>query len=227
MVEERRYTDDEVEQIFRSAASPAIRGRDLPARSGLTLADLQAIGQEVGISPEGIAEAAARVGRRPAPVPGRTLFGMPISVGRTVDLPRAPTDREWSVLLGELREVFQAHGRESTSLDARSWRNGNLHVVVEPTERGYRLRLATRKGDATATVALGLFAALVTVVLLLSGGTEEVIRATLFALASIGALSYNAVRLPRWASERTEQMEYIASRAIELTSAGVELPTER
>lgn len=218
MADERRYTDEEVEEIFRSAASAAPREPDLPARSGPTLAELQAIGSEVGIPPAQIAEAAARLDRRPAPLPRRTVLGMPMSVGRTVDLPRAPTDREWSILVGELREVFQAHGRESAGAGARSWHNGNLRVVVEPTEAGYRLRMATRKRDAAASTGIGVFFIAMAILLLLGfdGGSNELFAPLVLALVSAGALTYNAVRLPRWASEREEQMEYVAGRALAL-----------
>ncbi|HEX2191416.1 MAG TPA: hypothetical protein VHG51_21065 [Longimicrobiaceae bacterium] len=217
MTDDRRYTDEEVEEIFRSAAADTKPGRDLPARSGLTLAELQAIGREVGMPPEQIAEAAARLDRRPAPLPRRKILGMPVSVGRTVELPRAPTDREWSIVVGELREVFQAHGRESAGPGSRSWRNGNLHAVVEPTVSGYRLRMGTRKSDAAASAAMGVFLAVAAVLLLLGmDDAGELLTPVLLALVAVGTVSFNAVRLPAWASEREEQMEYVAGRMLAL-----------
>ena len=67
MSDERRYTDDEVAEIIQAASTPVVPREDLadptPA-TGLTLDQLQAIGREVGIAPERIAQAAAALDRR-------------------------------------------------------------------------------------------------------------------------------------------------------------------
>ena len=219
-MEERRYTDDEVAEILRLAASSTSRSEHVAGSHGLTLSELAAIGEEVGIPSEQIARAAASLEMDRRRLPQRTVLGIPIAVGQTVDLPRAPTDREWSILLGEIREMFQASGRESSTTVSRNWRNGNLHFVVEPTETGYRLRMGTRKSDAPAGLSLAFFF-LVTALLLLfirDGGTDDLFLSVLFASMAVGAVSLNAVRLPRWAAEREEQMKYIAERAIQLLS---------
>jgi hypothetical protein len=135
-----------------------------------------------------------------------------------VELPRAPTDREWELLLAELRQTFGAHGKEVSHGELRAWRNGNLHAYVEPTESGQRLRLGTTKGDAVSMGWLGiggLLAGLVMFVfaLLFGEGADGVEAALLFAAMGIFVLAVNALRLPRWAQEREEQMEYIATRA--------------
>ena len=116
---------------------------------GLTLAELQAIGHEVGLPPERIFEAASALDRRREVPPSRTSLGVPISVGLTVDLPRAPTDREWDMLVAELRTTFRARGRVESTGGSRQWVNGNLHAYVEPTQSGYRLRMGTLKGNAS------------------------------------------------------------------------------
>lgn len=213
MTDERRYSDDEVAAIFEAAAS----SRGLASADGLSLAELQAIGGEAGIAPEWIAHAAAALDLRGATAPRRTYLGMPVSVGRTVALPRAPTDREWELLLAELRETFGAHGKDRSSGGLRAWTNGNLHAYVEPTEAGHRLRLGTTKSNAAALGGLGaaaLLVGLVMAVFLLATG--ELGDASLFSvIAALGAAitGANALRLPRWAQEREEQMEHIAARA--------------
>jgi hypothetical protein len=218
LTDERRYSDEEVEEIFRSAASDPVGRHGLPAREGLTIADLQAIGREVGMSPEQIAAAAARLDRRSVPAPRSTVLGMPIGVGRTVDLPRAPTDREWSILVTELREIFAAHGREGSAAGIRSWNNGQLRVVIEPTESGYRLRMRTRKTDAMPMMAVGLLFVLLAILSLLGAEGAGIGESIFMALAGMGALSFNAVRLSSWASVRSEQMERIAARTVDLLS---------
>jgi hypothetical protein len=221
---ERRYDDDEVAAIFEAAASPqASRGRALAAADGLSLAELQVIGGEAGIAPERIADAAAALDQRGGAAPRRTYLGMPVSVGRTVDLPRAPTDREWELLLAELRETFGAHGKDRSSGGLRAWTNGNLHAYVEPTEAGYRLRLGTTKGNAVALGRVGVAALLpslvMTVYLLATGELGDGSIFSVVAALSAAGLGANALRLPGWAQEREEQMEHIAARARTLIAA--------
>lgn len=219
MSDARRYGDDEVAAIFQAAAKdggPA--GRALPSPAGLTLAELQAIGGEVGIAPARIAEAAAALDVRGGATARRTSLGLPLSVGRTVELPRAPTDREWEMLVSQLRETFGAHGRDRSEGGLRAWRNGNLHAYVEPTEEGHRLRLGTLKGDGVALERLGLLglvmAVVMTVVVLAMGeGLDDAVIGGMLALFGVVALGSNALRLPRWAREREQQMEQIAARA--------------
>jgi hypothetical protein len=66
MTEERRYGEDEVSEIFEAAAAarPSSGSAHPPSVRGLTLAELQEIGMEVGAAPDRIADAAARVDRR-------------------------------------------------------------------------------------------------------------------------------------------------------------------
>ncbi|HEX2209982.1 MAG TPA: hypothetical protein VHG93_20065, partial [Longimicrobium sp.] len=76
MMDERRYEEEEIAEIFEAAASPrASEGRALAPASGLSLAELQAIGGEVGIAPERIAEAAAALDVRGGGAPRRTYLG--------------------------------------------------------------------------------------------------------------------------------------------------------
>lgn len=219
MSDERRYGDDEVSRIFETATTtPPARSRAVAAREGLTLAELQSIGGEVGIAPERIAEAAAALERGGAPARRRTQLGLPVSVGRTVELPHAPTDREWQLLLAELRETFGAHGKDRSSGDLRAWTNGNLHAYVEPTEAGHRLRLGTTKGNGLAINRMGMVMMLVALALFLvamatGGTTDDIELAGMLGLIGVGALGANALRLPGWAREREEQMEHIAARA--------------
>jgi hypothetical protein len=219
MSDERRYRDEEIAEIFEAAATAHDPGqRSLPPADGLTLAELQAIGREVGLAPERIADAATAVDRRRGALPRRKDLGMPISVSRTVDLPRAPTDREWSLLVAEMRDTFNARGRDRSSGELREWAVGNLHAYVEPTEDGYRFRLRTLKGNALALNRMGVAGMAVglvmLVVLFLQGAlAQELFLPMLFALMGAAALASNAVRLPGWAQEREQQMEYIAARA--------------
>jgi hypothetical protein len=221
LTNERRYRDEEIAHIFDAAATP-LSSRVSPGPSpssgeGLTLAELQDIGREVGVSPERIVEAASALDHRRA-LPRRTNLGMPISVGRSVELPRAPTDREWGMLVAELRETFNAQGREGSRGDLREWSNGNLSAHIEPTEGGYRLRLRTLKGDGLATNRVGISILLVALLILglalFEGGDDTLLQTSLFfGLMGAGVLGFNALRLQGWAREREEQMDNVAARA--------------
>lgn len=215
----RRYDDDEVAEILARATRVA---RALPtepsgAPAGLSLGELQAIGSEVGISPERIAQAAEDLDRKalvPAP---RTLLGTPRSVARIVPLERPLDDEEWERLVAELRATFGAMGKLSVQGSLRTWRNGNLQAHVEPEGEGWRLRLQTLKGDAGPAAGMGVVFALVgALILVLSmvGGIDT--RSAVLALAFMGAglaqLGYLRITLPRWAEERATQMEALAER---------------
>jgi hypothetical protein len=67
---ERRYTDDEVAEIFASASEreQAARGQ-LPSAEGLTLAELQKIGGEAGLAPDLVAQAARSLDEPRPPAP--------------------------------------------------------------------------------------------------------------------------------------------------------------
>lgn len=224
MTGERRYDDEEVRQIFDAAARPGETALSSGSPSdGMTLAELQDIGAEVGLGPERIARAAAALESAGVPAPRRKQLGLPVSVGHVVELPRAPTDHEWDLLVSALRETFGAHGTVSQNGAIREWMNGNLHAYIEPTQSGYRLRLGTLNGRGVALnlggVVFGSLAAATGVVFALSGRLSgDPTAPIMFAAMATVALVMNAIRLPGWARDREQQMRQIAARAVALLS---------
>jgi len=214
---DRRYTEDEVAAIFeRAAEAQQTARRQLPPGEGMTLADLQAIGREVGIPAELVAQAARSMDHRGAPA-SRRLLGLPIGVGRTVDLGRPLSEEEWERLVVDLRETFDARGKVSAQGRFRQWTNGNLQVLVEPAATGDRIRMKTLNGNAqvfmnTGLATLGL-AAVVTIMTLITGGDAGALRGVTF-LSTIGTAMFGvgALRLPGWARLRRRQMEGVAAR---------------
>jgi hypothetical protein len=223
---ERRYTDDEAAAIFKRAAKnqQSVR-RQLPPTDGMTLADLQEIGREVGIPAEMIAEAAGGVAVETRP-DRRTFLGLPIGVGRSVQLPRRLTEDEWERLVVDLRETFAARGHVRVDGSLRQWTNGNLQVFLEPTATGQRLRLQTTKGDARSLMGTGLVlvgaAGATFLANLVSGGADwSVLSGVGFLMTGgLGIFGIGAGRVPSWAKTRASQMESIASRVLRITSAG-------
>lgn len=209
---ERRYRDPEIRRILELATRPEAAARAQSVRpDGLTLAELQNIGLEVGVAPEAIARAATALDA--AAARPRTSWGMPVEVARTVPLPRQLTDVEWERLVAELRATFRARGSIAVHGGLREWSNGNLHASVEPAEGGYRLRLGTLKGDAAGTNALGAFGVamggLVIGASALAGASPELAGGLMIGLPGAALLATNFLRLPRWARERTRQMAHI------------------
>ena len=138
---QRRYNDEEVAAIFERAAEASPPGAGA-ASQGLTLAELQEIGRDVGIPDEAITMAAQTVGNAGPPA-SRTFLGFPLSAAHTVNLDRRLSDDEWERLVVDLRETFDARGRVTSHGTLRQWTNGNLQALLEPTATGHRLRLRT------------------------------------------------------------------------------------
>lgn len=213
---ERRYSEDEVAAIFERAteaqksALPGSRSGD-----GLTLAELQEVGREVGLPPELVTQAAQSLASRGQPQ-GRKILGLPIGVGRTVELDRPLTDAEWHQLIVDLRETFDARGKLSEQGPFKQWTNGNLQALLEPTPTGQRLRLKTFHGGAMSMITTGLGMVGVTSAVLIG----MMFRATPFAAipftvlfaTGLGLLGAGALRLPGWAGLRSRQMAEIAER---------------
>jgi hypothetical protein len=214
---DRRYSEEEVAAIFeRAAEEQQAARRRLPPGEGMTLVELQGIGREVGIAPESVAWAARSLDRSDPP-PTRTFLGLPIGVGRSVDLDRRLSDPEWERLVADLRETFDAAGTVSYDGPFRQWSNGNLKVMLEPTETGHRVRLRTVKGGARELINGGLaslgLAGAVVLALLGSGQLAEAWPVTaLLGLVGLGMFGAGALRLPGWARLRARQMEAVISR---------------
>jgi hypothetical protein len=221
MSNERRYQDQEIRQILDLAI-----GQDdgpsqpLPAIDGLTLRELQEVGREVGLSPDRMAQAVAAFEGRGESVPRGTTLGLPTSVGKIVPLPRPLSDREWELLIAELRTTFGGKGEVTSQGGLREWSEGTLHAFIEPTETGHRLRL-TDSSLAVGGIAIGgffvAFALLILVVLL--GKDDPGFRFVVPAFFSVfggGVIAGTVISLPRWARTQERRMEHIGQYAVSL-----------
>ena len=230
---ERRYSEEEVAQIFERAteAQKASLPASRPAE-GLTLRELQEVGRDVGLPAELVAQAAKSLEMQPQ-AHGRKLLGLPVGVGRSVELGRPLTESEWHRLVADLRETFDARGRLSEQGPFKQWTNGNLQALLEPTATGQRLRLKTRKGSAISAITGGMIGLAVTAVMLVdevvSGSLPADRVANIVMLVAIVAIvvGANLLQLPRWAKERARQMESIIERlSATLYSQSPDQPTE-
>ena len=213
---EPRYSEEDIAAIFeRAAEAQQTARRHLPPGDGMTLAELQEIGREVGIPAELVAQAARSMDRAGKPA-RRTFLGLPIGVGQTVDLGRRLTDEEWERLVVDLRETFDARGKVRDDGSFRQWTNGNLQALLEPTATGHRLRLQTMKGDARGLMAGGLgllgIAAATLVAMAVAGHLADFAGVAFLSAAGLGMFGLGAIRLPGWARLRRRQMEGVAAR---------------
>ncbi len=223
---ERRFDENETAEIFARATEAQPAGaRALPSSEGMTLAQLQEIGAEAGISPEQIAAAARALDRPTPPTPPRFL-GVTLGVARTVELDRRMSTEEWERLVVLLRDTFQARGVVRVDGALRQWTNGNLQVLVEPTEQGDRIRLRTRNGNAQGLLSVGSVLLASAGLLALSGvaggflGPAQPLG-TLIALigGGLSTMGLALVRLRAWVPLRAQQMEEIADRLEASTTA--------
>ncbi len=229
---ERRYSEGEAAEIFgRAADSDKVGRRQVTSGSGMTLADLQDIGREVGLSADAVADAARSLDRTAEPA-GRRFLGMPIGVGRTIELGRRLSEEEWEQLVVDLRETFDARGRVSAEGSFRQWTNGNLQALLEPTAGGQqRLRLRTVKGDSQRLMTVGLafvgMAAVTAVAALARTGAVDISALGSLGLIGLGTFGMGAMRLPRWVRTRRSQMEGIVARlALRTATPPRELPSD-
>lgn len=225
MSEVRRYDEQEIAEILRRAtetdeervaddAGPA----HAAARTGLTLAEIQEIGGEVGIAAARIERAAGSLepSLSDAAPPARFL-GAPRSVTRSVALDRPMSDDEWLRLVALLRETFGARGNVETIGPLRTWYNGNLQAHVEPWEGGHRVRMSTFKGNVTELTIMGsafLFMAtfLGLAIFAKKGLDVGLIMSVAFGALGLGVIGTARLALPSWATRRAAQMDEIAQR---------------
>ncbi len=211
---DRKYREDEVRKIFKLATTERVAKTPAPPSEGLTLAEIQSIGREVGVDGAVIARAAASLDAA-ALEHRRSLLGAPVEVGRVVPLDRAMTDHEWEQTVALLRSTFRARGDLTGHGTLREWRNGNLFASHEPAGDGYRLRIGTKKGDVAGFAALGGMGVLTSAVILAEhifvGSPTSLLPSITFGAFGVSALAANLLRLPPWARRREQQMAHIAA----------------
>lgn len=228
---ERRYSEAEMAEIFeratRDARAPGDDGEGLALNraEGLTLAQLQEIAREVGISPEAVARSAAALELRSGQGDAvRRVMGAPLGVSRSVSLPGPVTDEAWQRTVALLRDTFDANGKVYETGEFREWRNGNLSVVLEPEEEGARLRMRTRKsgGEAMPIAGAGLvgISAFAAVYGVLQGGMVMGSLSEALSLLFLGGGLWTVgyLNLRSWSKRRLEQFRETAARIAGMVS---------
>jgi hypothetical protein len=222
---DRRFTDEEVQQILAAAAQAEGAERThSDAERGMTLAELQRVASEAGLSSTAVATAAAALDHKSLALADPRVLGLKAGVAQSVALSRPLNDVEWRKLVALLRDTFAASGREEQVEGRREWRNGNLRVALESVGDGAWLEMRTQKESARALVRSGLaivgVSAIVEVVLAATGanlGGMAGVLTTTFVGAGMAALG--ALQLPTWLSARRRQFAAIAEYVQQITGS--------
>ena len=218
---DRRYSDEEVAEIFRRATA------EVPPQSagstGMSLQQLQEIGREVGLAPEVVTEAARSLDAAPPATVTARLLGLPIGVADGVVLPRRLRDDEWDALVVAARDTFGARGALRSDGGFRQWTNSNLQMLLEPAGEGHRLRLRTLNGHARRMILSGVVAiaagAIFAALPFVTGvPTESNQLESMGILAAVGAalLGRGIWGLRGWAARRQAQFRDLAERAMRM-----------
>jgi len=221
---ERRYSDDEVKHILSNAAESDTALTEATAERGMTLAEIERIAVEAGLTPASVRAAATSLDRLPqAPMDVRFL-GMRVGVGQSVALPRPLSDVEWRRVVVLLRDLFQAQGREQEFAGHREWRNGNLRVTLETLGDGAVLQMRTRRGDARSMIAAGMaffFGGT------LAAGAEQMAHPgtlavggpLMFVFVGAAVAGAGAMQVHGWSAARQAQFQQVADFALRLSAA--------
>jgi len=217
---ERRYSDDDVHRILANAVEvDAAVGSG--AGRGLTLAQIQSIAVEAGLSPEAVVAAAEALDRTP-PVPATPrMLGLPVGVARSVAIPGTIDDAGWRRLVAFLRDTFEAQGREEHGGGRREWRNGKLRIALEEVGGTTLLHMRTRKESARSLIQAGGMVMLGSLVM---EAATAFVRSPANILAGVLTLAIGGgtmaavgvLQLPSWSAARRKQFEAVAEYARQL-----------
>lgn len=128
---ERRFTQEEIQEIFRRAAERQAGKQQ--AENGLTLDELRAIGRESGIDPAHIDAVARDIARDETRAPGVTVqvpdapsgverfYRMPASARIRGVVPGPVDDAAWREIVPMLESVFQNAGETTEAGPIREW----------------------------------------------------------------------------------------------------------
>ena len=204
---DRRFSEAEAHAVFARAArrQEAVREADERARAGLTLAELQAVGAEVGIDPSHV-EAAAWALDAGEPEPAATFLGVPERLHVVRTLPAPPGDAAWVALVDALRQSFGHAGAVEQLGARRTWSmpdvvtSGGLSVRVEDDALTLEQSLPARSWYASALLPAAL------VVFFLVGTFEPYVPLAMLVLALVAVVGAR-FGLPAWARRQERRFQ--------------------
>ncbi|MEQ9399015.1 MAG: hypothetical protein RJQ04_07570 [Longimicrobiales bacterium] len=136
------------------------------------------------------------------------------SIGRDVGLAEEAVARA---------AMFAARGHTESHGSLRQWTNGNLQILLEPTDAGYQIRMRTKSANIEGLLAGGLASAVSGALIALLAAI--VAKPGAWAVAGLGGMlivlgvlmgAFAGVLGSAWADTREDQFKRVAARAAEL-----------
>ena len=223
MSTERRYNEKEIAAIFKQAAEDfEIAQKNVASAEGLTLSEIEGIAKEVGISPEFISRAVAKVDARQNPSREIKLIGLPIEVKRVATISGGFGDSDWDRLVVDLHDTFGVIGSTKDDGRVRTWSSENMHVRVEPAGSDYRLRIEKTNSIATISMVMGgifVFMSLMFMAILMTKGRfltqmDDTLIGFILAAIGLGAGGFSARRLPGWHKTESKKIDDLIARTL-------------
>ena len=231
---ERRYNDDEARAIIARASRTqhAVEVHDDGGRgAGFSLAELQAIGREVGLDPQHVAAAAAALAVS-EPVPAVDRLGLPTTLRRTRVVP-AVSDAAWERIVAELRAEFRVVGNAGQVGRMREWSatakspsgaRDEVHVVVAPHGQGAAITIEqpdVRRRAHDVLVAAGTMSGMGVILGALSFVALPLVIVSGAILAAGGLMGgIGVLHARRWAGSRADYFERLLDRMELIARAG-------
>ena len=157
---ERRFTDRDVALILQRASELDRDGDGEALSRGLSLADLQEIGSEVGLGGELIARAAREVAGTGWRRGGRSVLGAPLVQREIRAVPGELDPEALGVLVSRVEETVPAQGTVTEALETVRWQaQGRFlgrQVALEPGEGETRIRVEERYTSRSRLLLQGI-----------------------------------------------------------------------
>ena len=200
-IDERRFTDREIREILKRAVENGPADA-LATNRDFSLAELKAIGKEVGIDPDRLEDAARAVAQRDGPG-SNPIIGVPtiLHYERTVEAELDPT--RTAAILSVIRRVMGLHGEVSEVSGSLEWstKGGAVERFVSVSSNGGTTTIEGSANLRQAAVGTYLPGGLIAITLTIIGIAASVGQPSL----SVEGLVLSIGFLP---------MAYVALRAI-------------
>jgi hypothetical protein len=164
---DRRYSDDQAREIIKRALQMQHRQADEEGpREGITIADLESIADEVGVSRELMRRAASEVDSGEADIGKSRFIGAAISPRETFSLPHQVTQDDLGELVVALPSIAGEDGSGNAHRSSLSWSTNSVAAMrtgrsLQVSIRGTSSGTVVRVREELSQVAGGLFGGLI------------------------------------------------------------------
>lgn len=217
---DRRFTERQASEILRRATVAADT-----SSSGLSLADIEQIGKEIGLDADAVRQAAGEFQENEAGGQAKWLGAPPsYELERILELPL--NSESWPAIVAELNRAFgqKVEGEVSGTSFSWQWKHafGFVHVVATPCGDRTRIGLTAHIDNGLTWVLIGsVFASLVAIAATLDGlklpaWASVLIAAGILLGAGLGLRASCA----SWFRSDQRKMKKLMNRLVEVGATG-------